>query len=89
MTATKNVCTSHSERLNLSLRMHTRLTNGHSKSWFHHECMMALFFAWYSFCRVHQSLKTAPAHYHGLTDYPWSIEQLLTTAAGAGRREKR
>ena len=49
------ISTSYSERLNLSLRMHmrrfTRLTNGHSKSTKHHAAMVALFLAWYNFCR--------------------------------------
>ena len=55
------VCTSHVERLNLTLRMQsrrfTRLTNAHSKSLDHHKAMLAIFFAWYNFCRVHASLR--------------------------------
>jgi transposase-like protein/IS1 family transposase len=82
----ERACTSHSERLNLSLRMGlrrlTRLTNGHSKSWKHHEAMLGLFFAWYNFCRVHATIKTTPAVAQGLTDHVWTIEELLTESAG-------
>ena len=78
-------CTSHSERLNLSIRMHnrrmTRLTNAHSKKWENHEAMMALYFAWYNFCRKHSTLKTTPAVAQGLTDHVWTIEELLTEVA--------
>ena len=49
------ISTSYSERLNLSVRMHirrfTRLTNAHSKTPKHHAAMIALFTAWYNFCR--------------------------------------
>jgi IS1 family transposase len=83
------VCTSHSERLNLSLRMQirrmTRLTNGHSKTLKHHKAMLALYFAWYNFVRRHMTLKTTPAVAHGLTDHEWTIEELLTAAARASR----
>lgn len=77
--------TSHSERLNLSLRMAirrlTRLTNAHSKKWENHEAMLGLYFAWYNFSRVHSTLKTTPALASKLTDHAWSIEELLTAAA--------
>ena len=47
------ICTSHIERMNLSVRMQlrrfTRLTNGHSKSPRHQVAMQALYFAWYNF----------------------------------------
>ena len=81
------VCTSHSERLNLSLRMGirrlTRLTNAHSKKWANHEAMLALFFAWYNWVRKHMTLKTTPAVAHGIAAEPWSLEKLLTEAAKA------
>jgi len=79
-------CTSHSERLNLSLRMQirrlTRLTNAHSKKWENHEAMLGLYFAWYNFCRVHMTLKTTPAVAQKLTDHVWSLEELLAEVAG-------
>jgi transposase-like protein/IS1 family transposase len=78
-------CTSHSERLNLSLRMQirrlTRLTNAHSKKWENHEAMLGLYFAWYNFCRKHSTIKTTPAKEHGLTDHEWAIEELLREVA--------
>jgi IS1 family transposase len=79
------VCTSHSERLNLSLRMQmrrfTRLTNGHSKCWENHAAMIGLYFGWYNYCRVHSTIKTTPAVAQGLANKPWSIEELLMAAA--------
>jgi IS1 family transposase/transposase-like protein len=79
------VCTSHVERLNLTVRMtlrrFTRLTNGHSKSLAHHKAMLAIFFAWYNLCRKHETLKATPAMAAGLTDKPWTIRELLEKAA--------
>ena len=82
----EKICTSHVERVNLTLRMNlrrfTRLTNAHSKSWVHHEAMQNIMFAWYNFCRVHASLeKQTPAMASGLADSTWSIEKLLNEAA--------
>lgn len=89
-----HISTSYSERLNLSVRMHnrrfTRLTNAHSKSEKHHVAMMALFVAWYNLCRKHETLadthehlgrKVTPAMAAGLTDRPWTLEDLLRAAA--------
>jgi IS1 family transposase len=79
------ICTSHVERLNLSVRMHnrrfTRLTNAHSKRQAHHIAMQNIFFAWYNFCRKHETIKQTPAMAAGLTDKPWSIYQMLEQAA--------
>lgn len=80
------ISTSYSERLNLSVRMHvrrfTRLTNAHSKSAKHHAAMVALFVAWYNFCRKHETLeKKTPAMVAGLAKKPWKIEELLRAAA--------
>jgi IS1 family transposase/transposase-like protein len=79
------ICTSHVERLNLSLRMglrrFTRLTNGFSKSWKHHSAAISLWIAFYNFCRVHQTLKTTPAVKAGVAAETWSVERLLNEVA--------
>ena len=79
------ICTSHVERCNLSIRMGvrrmTRLTNAFSKKWENHEAHLALYFLYYNFCRVHATRKTTPAVAHGLTDRVWSIERLLDELA--------
>jgi IS1 family transposase/transposase-like protein len=81
------ISTSHVERMNLTIRMHsrrfTRLTNAHSKSLAHHVAMQAIFFAFYNFCRKHETLKgQTPAMASGLADKVWSMGELLTHAAG-------
>jgi hypothetical protein len=78
------ICTSHVERSNRTLRMQirrlTRLTDAHSKKWENHGAAMALFFAYYNFCRVHMTLKSTPAKAAGLTSETWSLERLLAEA---------
>jgi transposase-like protein/IS1 family transposase len=75
------VCTSHVERLNLTLRMQmrrfTRLTNGFSKKLEHHAAMQGLFFCWYNWCRKHETLKATPAMASGLAEKQWTIADLL------------
>jgi hypothetical protein len=75
------ICTSHAERQNLSMRMAirrlTRLTNGHSKKWENHEAALALYFAYYNFCRVHSTIRQTPAMKTGLADHPWTVQELL------------
>ena len=75
------VCTSHAERANLSIRMGirrmTRLTSGHSKKWGNHRAALALWFAYYNFCRVHTTLKTTPAVASGLAERTWSMKELM------------
>jgi len=76
----ERICTSHVERSNKTIRMQirrmTRLTDGHSKKWENHEAALALFFAYYNFCRVHSTLKATPANAAGLTEETWSLERL-------------
>jgi len=82
-----NICTSHVERHNLTIRMQvrrlTRLTNAFSKRWENHEAAIALFFAFYNWCRPHMTLKTTPAVASGLTDHVWSVPELLANAGAA------
>jgi transposase-like protein/IS1 family transposase len=81
------ICTSHVERSNKTLRIQirrlTRLTDAHSKKWENHESAMALFFAYYNFCRFHGTIKMTPAKAAGLTTETWSLERLLTEASRA------
>ncbi|MGD0520399.1 MAG: IS1 family transposase [Terracidiphilus sp.] len=77
------ICTSHIERQNLSIRMGmrcmTRLTNAFSKKWENLQAAYSLWFAYYNFCRIHQTLRVTPAMESGLTDHTWIIRELLST----------
>jgi hypothetical protein len=68
----KHVSTSFVERQNLSMRMSirrfTRLTNAFSKKVENHAAAVALWFAYYNFCRVHQTLRVTPAMEAGIAD---------------------
>lgn len=76
------LCTSHIERMNLSIRTGVkrlaRLTLSFSKKWENLQAMMNLFFAFYNFCRPHKSLNGAtPAMAHGIEKTFWTVEDLL------------
>lgn len=75
------ICTSIVERSNLSIRTSvrrlTRLTNGFSKKWDNLKAMMALYFAFYNFCRIHSSIRCTPAMESGITNTVWTIRDLL------------
>jgi IS1 family transposase/transposase-like protein len=87
------ISTSYSERFNLSVRMgvrrFTRLTNAHSKSHAHHNAMLALFIAFYNYCRPNLALKEkgkpakTPAMAAGLADTVWSLQELLERVANS------
>jgi IS1 family transposase len=80
----ERICTSIIERQNLSVRMglrrFTRLTNGFSKKWENHWAAVAVWFAFYNFCRVHKSLRVTPAMEAKITDHVWSVRELLEAA---------
>jgi IS1 family transposase len=75
-----HVSTSYVERSNLSIRMQnrrfTRLTNGFSKKFDNHVHMLALYFAFYNFVRIHKTLKVTPAMAAGVSDRLWSMEDI-------------
>jgi IS1 family transposase len=77
----KHVSTSYVERQNLTMRMSmgrfTRLTNGFSKKIENHGHAVALYFAYYNFCRIHSTLRVTPAMEAGLADHVWSIDELV------------
>jgi IS1 family transposase len=77
----KHVSTSYVERANLTMRMSmrrfTRLTNAFSKKLENHAAMVALYFMFYNFGRVHQTLRVTPAMEAGLANHVWSIEEIV------------
>lgn len=73
---------SHAERVNLSLRTLTRRfvrrTINFSKKLENHKHAVALFVAYYNFCKKHKSLDgRTPAMAARLTDHVWTVEELL------------
>jgi IS1 family transposase len=76
----QHISTSYIERQNLNLRMgvrrFTRLTNAFSKKFENHCHMVAIYHAYYNFCRVHQTLRVTPAMEARLTDHVWSLGEL-------------
>lgn len=77
-----HISTSFSERHNLTMRMSmrrfTRLTNGFSKKVENHEHALALYFMYYNFCRIHQTLRVTPAMEASVSDHVWSIDEILS-----------
>lgn len=84
----EHISTSYVERHNLTLRMgmrrYTRLTNAFSKKLENHCRMVALYMAFYNFCRTHTTLtkraggyKTTPAMAAGLADRVYGIDWLV------------
>jgi IS1 family transposase len=75
------ICTSIIERSNLSLRMgcrrFTRLTNAFSKKWENHWAAVTLWYTYYNFCRVHNSLRVTPAMEAGIANHVWAIGDLI------------
>lgn len=75
------ICTSHVERQNLTMRMQmrrfTRLTNGFSKKVDNLKAAISLHFMYYNYCRIHQSLRVTPAMASKLSDRLWDISDLL------------
>jgi hypothetical protein len=67
--AREHISTSHVERHNL--------TNAHSKKIENHEHAIALFFMFYSFCRVHGAIRTSPAAASGLADHVWTRDEFI------------
>lgn len=86
-----HISTSYVERSNLSIRMHTRrftrLTNAFSKKLENHRHALALFFMFYNFARIHQTLRVTPAmearvmlpdgKEKAVADHVWTVEEIV------------
>lgn len=77
----RHISTSFIERQNLTMRQairrFTRLTNAFSKKLDNLKAACELHFAYYNFCRIHQTLRVTPAMEAGLVDHIWTIKELL------------
>src|SRR6476660_2178634 len=77
----KHISTSYVERQNLSMRMSmrrfTRLTNAFSLKIENHAAMVGIYFMWYNFGRVHQTLRVTPAMEARIADHVWSVEEIV------------
>jgi len=76
-----HISTSHVERANLSMRMgmrrFTRLTNAFSKKLENHMHAVSFYFMVYNFVKIHKSIRTTPAMEAGVTDFLWSMEDIV------------
>jgi len=77
----KHISTSYVERQNLTMRMSmrrfTRLTNAFSKKLENHVAALALYFMYYNFVRIHQTLLVTPAMAAGVTDRLWEVGDIV------------
>ena len=75
------ICSSHVEGQNLTIRMQMRrmmrLTNAFSKKWDNLWSAYCLWFAFYNFCRVHKTIRVTPAMEAGITDHIWDLKELV------------
>lgn len=59
------------------MRRFTRLTNAHSKKVENHWHALALYFMYYNFARIHQTLRVTPAMQAGVADHGWSLQEIV------------
>jgi IS1 family transposase len=82
----KYICTSYVERHNLTIRTFmrrfTRLSLGFSKKMANLRAAVALHFAYYNFCWIPRTTGVTPAMQAGITNYPWTLGELLGRSGG-------
>jgi len=61
----------------MSMRRFTRLTNAFSKKLENHLSALAIYFMFYNFCRIHQTLRVTPAMEAKVADHVWEIEEII------------
>jgi IS1 family transposase len=78
----EHISTSYVERQNLTMRMSmrrfTRLTNAFSKKLRNHIATVAVYFMYYNFGRIHQTLRVTPAMEAGVADHVWSYDEIIS-----------
>ena len=59
------------------MRRFTGLTNAHSKKVENHRHALALYFMYYNFARIHQTLQITPAMQAGVTDHVFILDETV------------
>lgn len=59
------------------MRRFTGMTNAFSRKVENLAAAVALYFMWYNFGRIHQTLRITPAMAAGVTDHVWSLEEVI------------
>src|SRR5207247_6722140 len=67
--------------MRMSMRRFTRLTNAFSKKLENHASSVAIYFTWYNFGRIHQTLKMTPAMKAGVANHAWTVEEMIELLA--------
>jgi hypothetical protein len=68
--------------MRMSIRRFTRLTSAYSKMIENHAAAVALYFMYYNFGRVHQTLRVTPPMETRVSDHVWSIEEIVRLLEG-------
>lgn len=55
----------------------TRLPNAFSPKIENHAAAVGLYFMWYNFGPMHQTLRVTPAMEAGVSDHMWSVEEIV------------
>jgi hypothetical protein len=59
------------------MRRFTRFTNAFSKKIENLEAAVSLNFMYYTFCRIHQTLRVTPAMEAGISDHIRTLEEII------------
>jgi hypothetical protein len=43
----------------------------------HHVASLAIHYVYYTFCRIHQTLRVTPAMAAGVSDHPWDVADIV------------
>lgn len=73
----KHISTSFVERQNFGWRRFTPVTNGLSKKVENHIHALSIYFMHYNFVRIHQTTRVTPATAAGVSQTPWSMEDVV------------
>jgi hypothetical protein len=65
-----------------------RLTNAFSKKLENHCHALSLYFMFYNFCRIHETLKVSTAMAAGVTETLWNMEQIVALIDARDQRAK-